>query len=115
MREVLKTVVRSKLLEVRALARTQVQNAGNGTRSGADTSAPGACAPGVRPDLLALVAHEKIVAVRQVATRRLVLLTSLPDDVTRLYETVLGGDPDAGTVWLLSQGGPPPSWTPGWT
>ena len=66
----------------------------------------GVCAREGKPDLLALVAREKIVATRQVATRRLVPLTALPDDVTRLYETVPGGDPDAGTVWLFSQGGP---------
>ena len=65
-----------------------------------------ACAGEASPDLLALVAREKIVAVRQVATRRFVPLTSLPDDVTRLYETVPGGDPGADTVWLFSQGGP---------
>ena len=46
------------------------------------------------------------VAVRQAAAPRLVPLTSLPDDVTQLYGTVTGGDPDADTVWLFSQGGP---------
>ena len=67
---------------------------------------PDVCAGEGKPDLLALVAREKIVATRQAATMRLVPLTALPDDVTRLYETVPGGDPDADTVWLFSQGGP---------
>ena len=44
--------------------------------------------------------------MRQVAARLLVPITVLPDDVTLLYETVPGGDPDADTVWLFSQGGP---------
>ena len=64
------------------------------------------CAGEEKPDLLALVAREKIVAVRQIATRLFVPLTVLPDDATLLYETVPGGDPDADTVWLFSQGGP---------
>ena len=66
----------------------------------------GACAGEGKPDFLAFVEREKIVAVRQVATRLLVPITVLPDDVTLLYETVPGGDPDADTVWLFSQGGP---------
>ena len=69
-------------------------------------AAAGRCAGEGKPDLLALVAREKIVAVRQAAAPKLVPLTSLPEDVTRLYETVTGGDPDADTVWLFSQGGP---------
>ena len=66
----------------------------------------GTCAGDAGPDLLALVAREKIVAARQIATRRLVPLTALPDDVARLYRIVPGGDPEADTVWLFSQGGP---------
>ncbi len=69
-------------------------------------AAAGRCAGEGKPDLLALVEREKIVAVRQAAVPRLVPLTSLPEDVTRLYDTVTGGDPDADTVWLFSQGGP---------
>lgn len=67
-------------------------------------SAP--CAGTDEPDLLALVAREKIVAARQVATLRFRPLTQLPADVTRLYQTVTGGDPASDTVWLFSQGGP---------
>ena len=68
----------------------------------------GACAGEGKPDFLTLVEREKIVAVRQVATRLLAPITVLPDDVTLLYETVPGGDTDtdADTVWLFSQGGP---------
>ena len=66
----------------------------------------GACAEDAGPDRLALVAREKIVAVRQIATRLLVPITALPDDVTQLSRIVPGGDPEAGTVWLFSQGGP---------
>ena len=69
-------------------------------------AAPERCAGEGKPALLALVEREKLVAARQVAALRLVPLTSLPDDVTQLYETVTGGDPDADTVWLFSQGGP---------
>ena len=66
----------------------------------------GACTGDAGPDLLALVAREKIVGARQIATRLLVPVTALPDDVTRLYRIVPGGDPEADTVWLFSQGGP---------
>ena len=69
-------------------------------------AAAGQCAGEGKPDLLALVEREKIVALRQVAALRLVPLTALPEDATLLYETVPGGDPDADTVWLFSQGGP---------
>ena len=69
-------------------------------------AAAGRCAGKGKPDLLALVEREKIVAVRQAAAPRLVPLTSLLEDATRLYETVTGGDPDADTVWLFAQGGP---------
>ena len=68
-------------------------------------SGKGACAEGGKPELLALVEREKIVATRQVVTR-LIPLTVLPDDVTQLYRVEQGGDPDADTVWLFSQGGP---------
>ena len=69
-------------------------------------AAAGRCAGEGKPDLLALVEREKTVALRQLAALRLVPLTALPEDATRLYETVPGGDPDADTVWLFSQGGP---------
>ena len=69
-------------------------------------AAAGRCAGEEKPDLLALVEREKTVAVRQAAALRLVPLTPLPEDATRLYETVPGGDPGADTVWLFSQGGP---------
>ncbi len=70
---------------------------------------PGArCAGEAKPDLLALVEREKTVATRQLEVRRLIPLTSLPDDVTGLYELVPGGASDADTVWLFSQGGPVP-------
>ena len=58
-----------------------------------------------KPGLLALVEREKTVALRQAAAPRLVPLTALPEDATRLYETVPGGAPAADTVWLFSQGG----------
>ena len=66
----------------------------------------GAAAGEGKSDLLALVEREKIVTLRQAAAPRLVPLTLLPEDVTRLCETVTGGDPDTDTVWLFSQGGP---------
>ena len=69
--------------------------------------APGLrCAGEAKPDLFALVEREKVVAIRQLATRLLVPLTPLPEDVTELYEPVPGGADDADTVWLFSQGGP---------
>ena len=72
---------------------------GTGTR-------PDACSRTGQADLLALVAREKIVAVRQIAAQLFVPITVLPDDVTQLYRIVPGGSPDADTVWLYSQGGP---------
>ena len=60
-----------------------------------------------RPALLALVAREKILAVRQAAAPKLVPLTPLPDDVTRLYETVTGGDPMPTTSGLAVLAGRP--------
>ena len=71
-----------------------------------------ACAEGGKPELLALVEREKIVATRQVVTR-LIPLTVLPDDVTQLYEIVPGGAADADTVWLFEQGGPRSELDPG--
>ena len=64
------------------------------------------CAGEAKPDLFALVEREKIVATGQIAARRLVPLTLLPENVTDLYEPVPGGAADADTVWLFSQGGP---------
>ena len=70
-------------------------------------AAAGRCAGEAKPDLRALVEREKIVAaLQQTVVPRLVPLTALPEDTTQLYETVPGGDPDADTVWLFSQGGP---------
>ena len=67
---------------------------------------PGACSQTEQRDLLALVAREKVVAVRQIAVPLFVPITVLPEDVTQLYRIVPGGSPDADTVWLYSQGGP---------
>ena len=70
-------------------------------------AAAGRCAGEAKPDLRALVEREKIIAALQpTGVPRLVPLTALPEDTTQLYETVPGGDPDADTVWLFSQGGP---------
>ena len=73
------------------------------------TRATAACETTLDRGLYALAERENIVATRQVLVARLVALvalTQLPDDVTELFETVEGSDPNAGTVWVYSDGGP---------
>ena len=64
------------------------------------------CADQSKADLYTLIEREKVVATRRIVARRFVPFTMLSGDVSALYETVPGGDPDADTVWLFSLGGP---------
>lgn len=65
------------------------------------------CAAAEQRGHLALVERSKTIATRQLVTvRRIVPLTTLPDDVEDLFVIDEGGATDADTAWLLLQGGP---------
>ncbi|MCY3876134.1 MAG: alpha/beta fold hydrolase [Rhodobacteraceae bacterium] len=55
--------------------------------------------------LLAFVDREKIIRPRFAVTP-IAAYTVLPDDVTKLFSMIEGGDPDGEEVWLIEQGGP---------